>query len=85
LALARDEKTDCWMYSMSSQIGAEREDYYEILEQTQKGSGDITEWIIWFLSCLNRAIGRSEGEVHKAMEKAPPAILRFHSGFSWYA
>lgn len=70
MALAQDENTGCRMYSMSAQIGAEREAYYEILEQTQKGSGDVTEWIVWFLSCLNRAIGRSEGEVHKAVEKA---------------
>jgi Fic family protein len=70
MALAQDEKTDCRMYSMSAQIGAERDDYYDILERTQKGSGDITEWTTWFLSCLGRAIGRAEGEVHKAMEKA---------------
>lgn len=70
MALAQDENTDCRMYSMSVQIEAERESYYKILEQTQKGSGDITEWIIWFLSCLDRAIRRSEGEVHKAVEKA---------------
>lgn len=70
MALAQDENTDCRMYSMSVQIGAEREQYYEILEKTQKGSGDITNWIVWFLSCLDRAIRRSEGEVHKVMEKA---------------
>jgi len=70
MALAQDEKTDCRMYSMSAQIGADRKDYYEILEKTQKGSGDITGWVAWFLSCLDRAIRRSEGEVRKAMEKA---------------
>jgi len=70
MALAKDENTDCRMYSMSAQIRADREEYYEILEKTQKGSGDITNWIVWFLSCLDRAIRRSEGEVHKAMEKA---------------
>lgn len=70
MALAQDEKTDCRMYSMSAQIGAERDAYYKVLEKTQKGPGDITEWITWFLSCLQRAVWRSGGEVHKAMEKA---------------
>src|SRR5450759_1700028 len=70
MALAQDEKTDCRMYSMSAQIEAERNDYYDVLERTQKGNGDITEWMVWFLECLERAIRRSDVEVHKATEKA---------------
>ncbi len=70
MALAQDENTDCRMYSMSAQIGAERDDYYSILEKTQKGSGDVTEWIIWFLQCFEQSVQRSEAEVAKAMEKA---------------
>lgn len=70
MALAQDEKTDCRMYSTSAQIGAERDNYYSILEETQKGSGDVTEWIVWFLQCFELAVQRSETEVRKAMEKA---------------
>ncbi|MBM3302997.1 MAG: Fic family protein [Deltaproteobacteria bacterium] len=58
------------MYSMSAQIITEREAYYDVLTQTQRGSGDITKWIIWFLLCLKRAARRSEGEVSKSAEKA---------------
>jgi hypothetical protein len=32
----------------------------EILEKTQKGAGDVTDWLIWFLGCFSRAIERSE-------------------------
>lgn len=70
MALTQDEKTDCRMYSMSSQIEAERSDYYDVLERTQKGDGDITEWAVWFLECLKRSIRLSEVEVHRATEKA---------------
>ena len=70
MALAQDEQTDCRMYSMSAQIDAERSDYYDVLERTQKGEGDITEWVVWFLECLERAIRRSDAEIHKATEKA---------------
>jgi Fic family protein len=70
MALAQDEKTDCRMYSMSAQIEVERNDYYEVLERNQKGNGDITEWVVWFLECLRRAIQRSGVEVQKATEKA---------------
>ncbi|MFH1672845.1 MAG: Fic family protein [Pseudomonadota bacterium] len=70
MALAQDENNGCRLYSMSAQIKSERDDYYEILERTQKGNGDITEWIVWFLECLERAIRRSDTEVLKTMNKA---------------
>ncbi len=40
---------------MSAQIQEERNDYYGILELTQRAILDITGWIDWFLGCLNRA------------------------------
>jgi Fic family protein len=70
MALAQDERNDCRMYSMSAQIEVERDAYFNNLENTQKGDGDITEWVVWFLDCLDRAIHRSEVEVRKATEKA---------------
>lgn len=60
MALAQDEELSARFYSLSSQIMAEREDYYLILEQVQKGDGDITAWMEWFLSCFERAVARSE-------------------------
>lgn len=43
-------------YSMSSQIRVERKEYYEILEKTQKTGLDITNWLMWFLNCLQNAL-----------------------------
>ncbi|MEW6078386.1 MAG: Fic family protein [Thermodesulfobacteriota bacterium] len=70
MALAQDEKKGFRLYSMSAQINAEREQYYNVLERTQKGKGDITEWIIWFLECLQRAMEQSALEINKVMDKA---------------
>lgn len=70
MALAQDENIDFRLYSMSAQIRTEQDDYYDILERTQKGNSDITEWIVWFLDCLSRAIQRSESEIRKVMDKA---------------
>ncbi len=69
MALAQDERTGCRLYSMSAQISAERNDYYEILEHSQKGDGDISDWLVWFMRCLDRAIKRSEKEVQLAVIK----------------
>lgn len=60
MALARSEQSPQRFYSMSAQIRAERNDYYDILEATQKGDLDITSWLEWFLGCLGRAIEGAE-------------------------
>jgi len=57
MALARADGTGDRYYSMSAQIRKERSTYYEILETTQKGDGNITGWLTWYLECLGRAIG----------------------------
>src|ERR1700761_1884287 len=53
--LARSEKSPRRFYSMSAQIRQERKAYYDILEATQQGDREITRWLEWFLSCLDRA------------------------------
>ncbi len=70
MALARSEKSQRRFYSMSMQIRHERSAYYQILETTQKGDLDITEWLGWFLGCLGRAIDGSEAVLEKVFAKA---------------
>src|SRR3989475_13322993 len=59
MALARSEESSQRFYSMSAQIGLERKAYYDALEATQKGDLDVTNWLEWFLACLDRAFDRS--------------------------
>jgi Fic family protein len=70
MALSQDDRTEYRLYSLSAQISAERPDYYDLLETTQKGDGEVTEWLVWFLGCLERAIRRSEEQVQRTIEKA---------------
>jgi len=70
MLLARDENNPKRFYSLSSQIMAERNAYYEILNTTQKGNLDITLWLEWFLGCMNRAILNSDVLLKKIMVKA---------------
>lgn len=60
MLLARSDGLARRFYSMSAQIQKERKAYYDILEKTQKGDLEITEWLIWFLNCLGRGIQASE-------------------------
>ncbi len=70
MALARSENSPQRFYSLSTQIRQERKDYYEILEQTQKGTMDITPWMGWFLGCLGRAIDNAQSALGSVLAKA---------------
>lgn len=70
MTLARAEKTVQRFYSMSAQIRRERNDYYTLLERTQKGELDITPWQDWFLNCLMRSIEGAEDRLGVVLKKA---------------
>lgn len=70
MTLARSDGCPQRFYSMSAQIRLERNEYYRILERTQKGGLDVTHWVAWFLACLGRAIEASETILAKVLAKA---------------
>jgi Fic family protein len=55
---------------MSAQIRLERNRYYDILENSQKGTLDVTGWLEWFLGCLGRAITNTQTTLSAVMAKA---------------
>ncbi|WP_291727669.1 Fic family protein [Bernardetia sp.] len=67
--LARADETNHRFYSMSAQIRVERKEYYAVLEQTQKGTVDITNWLEWFLNCLLNALQNSDEIIKKVLKK----------------
>jgi Fic family protein len=69
-ALARSENSPQRFYSMSAQIRHERNDYYDTLEKTQRGSLDVTPWMDWFLACLGRAFDGTEVTLGAVLRKA---------------
>ena len=70
MALARADGTADRFYSLSSQIEAERKQYYNRLEWQQRSSIDITDWLSWFLDCLGRAISNTETKLGNVLFKA---------------
>ena len=70
MQLARADTTAKRFYSMSAQIRTERSTYYNMLEKTQKGKLDITEWLLWFLSCFDRALSNTDQTLATVMRKA---------------
>jgi Fic family protein len=79
MLLASAEGSGERFYSMSSQILAERKIYYEVLQKVQHSSGDITEWIDWFLHCLKNAMLSTENTTQKILRKAEFWKLHEHT------
>lgn len=70
MLLAKADGTSYRFYSMSAQIAKERMVYYKVLEITQKGFLDITDWMIWFLDALDHAIISAQGIIDRTLRKA---------------
>ena len=70
MVLARADTTQDRFYSLSSQIEAERKDYYDQLEKQQRSTPDITDWLKWFLECLGRAISNAQTTLGNVLFKA---------------
>jgi Fic family protein len=67
--LARLDDDASRYYSMSAEINRNKKAYYDILERTQKGNLDITEWLLWFFECLEGAISRAYDAVGQTLQK----------------
>lgn len=69
MLLARADQKAHRPYSLSTQIHANRNAYYDILEATQKGNLDYTEWLQWFLTVLSSSLEAATITVSRAMER----------------
>ena len=70
MALSRADGAKERFYSVSSQIEAERNEYYLQLEAAQGGTLEITGWLLWFLGCLDRALGDADKTLAAVLYKA---------------
>jgi Fic family protein len=70
MQLARSDNSPIRFYSMSNQIFKEHRHYNDVIEQTQKSAGDITDWLMWFFGCFERALLASEQNLQLILDKA---------------
>ncbi len=70
MQLARADQSKQRFYSMSAQIQADRNNYYGILESTQKGDLDITPWLEWFLDCLLHSMAQTDETISLTLKRA---------------
>jgi len=70
LLLSRADGVSQRCYSVSAQIQQERQAYYRILEQSQKGAMDVTAWLAWFLKTLEAALQQANSTLDDVLRKA---------------
>ncbi len=70
MAICRDERQPLRLFSLSAQIMQEREEYYAILERTQRGGLDLTPWLHWFLRQISAACDSAEATIGRVLAKA---------------
>ena len=68
--LARADRTNQRFYSMSAQLLKSKNGYYDILESTQKGSMDVTQWLVWYFERLTGALEATDEALSKILMKA---------------
>ena len=68
--LARSDGSKIRFYSMSNQMFKEQKRYNEIIEKTQKGTSEITDYLEWFLRCFERALLSSEKNLEIILDKS---------------
>ena len=69
-ALAQDERQPTRFFSLSAQILRERKSYYDILERTQRGGLDVSDWLVWFLEQLEAAASTADQTIADTLTKA---------------
>ncbi len=70
MLLARADKSEFRFYNISSQINKDKKHYYNILEKTQLGDGDITEWILWYARTLSIALDEASNHISTVLNKS---------------
>jgi Fic family protein len=70
IALMRSEGSSHRFFSMSAQICSEQKAYVDMLERTQRGTMDITQWLDWFLACFGRSVERAQTTLATILRQA---------------
>ena len=68
-ALAQADRQSIRLYTMSAAILNTRQDYYRVLEATQRGTLDISGWLVWFLDTLLQTLHDALADIERTLAK----------------
>ncbi len=70
MAIMQDHPGGVRLVSLSAQLLASRKGYYDALNAAQCGSGDATDWVLWFARQYALACEHSSRVIDRAIEKS---------------
>lgn len=70
MILAKGDKSEFRFYNISAEINRNKKHYYNQLEQTQRGNGDITAWLTWYIETLIASVEEAETNVNSILNKS---------------
>lgn len=70
MILSKSDNSSYRFYSMSEQIQKDRKKYYRHLEQQQRSTPDITKWLLWYITCIGKAIDNAETTLSSVIFKS---------------
>ena len=78
MALAQADNQSIRLYAMSVAILERRNDFYRILEQTQRGELDVTAWVVWFIDTFDQTLDQAMAAIDGTLQKT--RFWREHQG-----
>jgi Fic family protein len=70
MMLARGDGSELRFYNISAQINRNKNKYYDVLEATQRGDGDITNWLVWYVNTLIASLDDAYAGVCTVLNKS---------------
>lgn len=70
MMISRSENSSQRFFSLNEEILSDKSGYFEALSAAERSNGDITEWILWFLSKIEAALETAKEEWSEYFETA---------------
>ena len=70
LALAQDVRAPNRLLGMAVRMRQDQARYYEALNRAQRGTGDITQWLAWFIEAFAASCQATSGLIDESLARA---------------
>jgi Fic family protein len=70
MAISQDSRLASRLHGMSMELRRRQTDYYEALNQAQRGTGDTTDWLVWFTEAYRESCRTSIALIDEALVRA---------------
>jgi Fic family protein len=70
MALAQDARAPSRLLGMAARMRSDQARYYEALNGAQRGTGDITQWLAWFIEAFAASCQATAGLIDESLARA---------------